>query len=414
MQPRRLLFLIDRIESSSYPVTETGYAMLYRAWTRAQKRGDELYVAYPDTPWTQAPNGSVHAFAQRVLGFCDSPYRFYQSQRERYRPGEHVGSAACHEVSETETLELDALDAVVWRQESGEPDRTRAFLRALSRVEQHTLVYQSPRLALDPRLGSKVLPGLVDTRFTPRTHHTASAATLSPREKARRAVSFVQTELGNPTTVIAKPLHGDNGVGIHVIGLDPRSGEKVARLDDLGAWVELIERYGDLVVQEYITSVRSPVGTSAEALSRIPRDRRDFGEIRFLLIDGELPRLPNGEICRVARRVPNDDSLIADSGISYPTSLSAAEAAFLTRLGALYRQWGIHFGGGDLIRTPDPERPFVFTDAAQSVCGHAVVTGALNGDPYLMVDRILDSIDHQIEVRGGELRALAQLSMQAG
>jgi hypothetical protein len=132
------------------------------------------------------------------------------------------------------------------------------------------------------------------------------------------------------------------------------------------------------------------------------------------LIDGELPRLPDGELCRVARRVPNDDSLIADSGVSYPTTLSAAEIAFLTRVGALYRQWGINFGGGDLIRTPDPARPFVFTDAAQSVCGHAVVTGALNGEPYLIVDRILDSIDVQIQIRTSEVRALAQLSKQAG
>jgi hypothetical protein len=412
MQPRRLLFLIDRIESSSYPVTETGYAMLYRAWSRAQQSGDEIYVAYPDTPWTQAPHGSVFAFAQRVQTFRESPYRFYQSQRERYRAGADVGSPACHEESETITLELDALDAVVWRQETGTPDRTRTFLRALHRVEQSTVVYQSPRLALDPRLGSKILPGLVDARFTPKTHHTAGA--LSTRDKARRAVRFVQDELGSPRTVIAKPLHGDNGVGIHVLGLDPRSGEKVARLDDLGAWVELIERYGDLVVQEYIASVRSPVGTGAQALAEVPHDRRDFGEIRFLLVDGELPRLPSGELCRFARRVPNDDSLIADSGISYATSLSGAESAFLTRVGALYRQWGINFGGGDLIRTPDPARPFVFTDAAQSVCGHAVVIGALNGDPYLIVDRILDSIDRQIQLRGGEFRALAELSMRAG
>jgi hypothetical protein len=303
---------------------------------------------------------------------------------------------------------------VFWRQVTGAPDRTRSFLRALQHVEQSTVVYQSPKLALDPRLGSKVLPGLVDARYTPKTHHTSGVATRSPRDKARRAVAFVQNELGSPITVIAKALHGGHGAGIHVLGLDPRSGEKIARLDDLGAWVELIERYGDLVVQEYVASVRSPVGTSPQALSQVPHDRRDFGEIHFLLIDGEIPRLPNGEACRVARRVPNDDSLIADSGISYPTSLSEAEIAFLTKLGVLYRQWGINFGGGDLIRTPDPARPFVFTDAAQSVCGHAVVTGALNGEPYMIVDRILDSIDRQIQLRRGEVRALAQLSMRVG
>jgi hypothetical protein len=95
--------------------------------------------------------------------------------------------------------------------------------------------------------------------------------------------------------------------------------------------------------------------------------------------------------------VPSATSLIADSGISYPTTLSPAEYGFLERLGPVYRRMGIYFGGGDLIRTADPARPFVFTDAARSVCGHAVVTGALNGDPYLIVDQILDSIDRHIE-----------------
>jgi hypothetical protein len=65
------------------------------------------------------------------------------------------------------------------------------------------------------------------------------------------------------------------------------------------AWRALLEQYGDLVVQEYIASVRSPAGMSADELAALPHDRR-------------------------------------------------------TRVGACYRAWGIHFGGGDLIRTPDP------------------------------------------------------------
>jgi hypothetical protein len=90
--------------------------------------------------------------------------------------------------------------------------------------------------------------------------------------------------------------------------------------------------------------------------------------------------------------------LVADSGISYATKLSSRELEFLAQLGPLYRSWGIYFGGGDLIRTPDPDRPFVFTDAARSVCGHAVVTGALNNEPYLIIDQILDSIDRHLRV----------------
>jgi hypothetical protein len=272
----------------------------------------------------------------------------------------------------------------------------------LARVERSIVVYQSPRLALDPSLSSKVIPTLIDPHYTAKTHHTV-AADRSIRDRAERAVAFVRCELGATATVIAKPLHGDNGIGVHVLGRDPRTGVDGPAVDDVEVWAGLIEQYGDLVVQEYIASVRGPVGEAIPDLADVPHDRRDFGEIRFILIDGEPPRLSNGEPIRIARRVPSSESLIADSGISHATSLSAAEVEFLRRVGARYREWGIFFGGGDLIRTPDPERPFVFTDAAQSVCGHAVVTGALNGEPYLVVDRVLDSLERQIRVRRGEL-----------
>jgi len=421
-QPKRILFFIDRIESSSYPVTETGYALTYRAFLRARETGGEVYVAYPDTHCTKPARGRgssrIRVLAHRVLSFSDSPYRFYQSQRAAYQPGEHVGSPACHEESAGALLQLDTVDAIVWRQESGTPESSRALLRALQRAESDTVVYQSPRLALDPRFGSKALPGMVDPRFTPRTHYTAppprAGGLVDICEKARRAVAFVRHDLARPATVIAKPLHGDNGFGITVLGRDPRTGSVSTPVDDLDTWEELIVRYGDLVVQEYIASVRAPEGLSAEQLAQVRHDRRDFGEIRFLLLDGEIPRMSNGEPFRVARRVPVEGSLIADSGISHATSLSDAEIQFLSRLGALYRQWGIWFGGGDLIRTPDPSRPFVFTDAAQSVCGHAVVTGALNGDPYLVVDRILDSVERQIALRRARLDLSRPVAARAG
>jgi len=63
MSPRahRLLFFIDPIESSSYPVTETGYALLYRAFLRARASGGEVYVAYPDATPTVSPRGAILA-----------------------------------------------------------------------------------------------------------------------------------------------------------------------------------------------------------------------------------------------------------------------------------------------------------------------------------------------------------------
>jgi len=393
---RKLLFCIDRIEHSSYPVTETGYGLLYRAWLRAQSDGTQIFVTYPGAAWHESEQGGLHIEAHQVLSFTDAPYTFYRCQRDDYRPGDDVGSRRCHSEADASLLHVNAIAGVVWRQETGEPGQMHAMLQALERVERDTVVYLSPRLALDPRFGSKIIPHSFDARLTPRTYHTNAAAELSVHDKAQRTAAFVRSTLGEPDTVIAKPLFGNNGVGIHVLGRDPVSGNQVSRTDDLDTWIELITRYGDLVVQEYIPSVRSPLGNSAEALSAVPRDRHDFGEVRFLLIDGEIPRAADGQPCLVARRVPSANSLIADSGISYASTLSHAEIAFLERLGPVYRRMGIYFGGGDLIRTPDPARPFVFTDAARSVCGHAVVTGALNGSPYLIIDQILDSLERHI------------------
>jgi len=395
--PQKLLFFIDRIEHSSYPVTETGYALVYRAWMRALSNCSEVYVAYPDSDWHESAAGELYVRAHRVLSFSAAPYAFYRSQRESYRADADVGSSRCHAELPAAALLVNALDAAIWRQETGDPARSMLLLRALSRVERDTTVYLSPALALEPRFGSKVLPRTFDERLTPRTWFT-EAADKSPEDKIAGAMRFVH-ELGRPETLIVKPLYGNNGVGIHVLGRDPRSGQSAHGPLDRRVWSELLARYGELVVQEYVPSVRAPGDISADGLSVVPVDRHDFGEVRFLLIDGELPRGVDGRPCVFARRVPVADSLVADSGISHPTTLSRAELAFLERLGPAYRRWGIYFGGGDVIRTPDPARPFVFTDAARSVCGHAVVTGALNGAPYLIVDQILDSLERHIARR---------------
>lgn len=390
----KLLFLIDRIEDSSYPVTETGYALVYRAWMRALSGSGQIYVAYPDSPWSLSSQGELIISAHRVASFAAAPYAFYRSQREGYSADRDLGSGRCHVELEARPLVANSCDAVVWRQESGAPETMRALLQALTRVERDTLVYLSPRLALDPGFASKVLPKRVDERLTPRTYWTTEAPDTLTKAEAARA--FVLDQLGAPETVVAKPLYGNNGVGIHVLGKHPITSAVQLRLEELDTYNQLLAQYGELVIQEYIPSLRSPIGQDPEVLANVPRDRVDFGEIRFLLIDGEVPRDQEGKPLAVARRVPSDASLVADSGISYATDLTARELEFLAQLGPLYRSWGIYFGGGDLIRTPDPERPFLFTDAARSVCGHAVVTGALNGEPYLIIDQILDSVDRHM------------------
>ena len=398
---RVLVFFLDPIENSSYPVTETGYALMHRAFIRSQWDGDQIFVVYPDATLHYAPratDGSTqpHVMAHQVEDFSTSPYDYYQSQRDHYDGCSDLGSARCHREAAPTMLCLADVDAIVFRQETGDPIQRNALLHALAQVEEQTVVYLSPSLALNPRLSSKTLPRLIDPQRTPRTFHSDRCAEAASNEsKAQAALHFIQNELGNPATVIAKPLMGDNGKGVCVLGQHPIAGQSAAPANHT-ILIEMLEEYGDLVVQEYVPSVRAPADLPQSQLATVPQERHDFGEIRFILIDGTLPRGKDGQDLLVARRVPTADSLVADSGISYATKLSRDERHFLQTVGRHYVKLGIYFGGGDLIRTPDPQRPFVFTDAARSVCGHAVVTGALNGDPYLIVDQVLDSLERRI------------------
>ena len=398
---RRVVFFIDPIELSSYPVTETGYALLYRAWLRAVQDGDSVFVVYPNTRLSYQktalmPEGTPVVLAHRIEKFDAEPYEHFLKQTSNYDAHAHVGSNRCHREAPASELYLDRVDVVVFRQEIDQGQR-EMLLRALLTVEHRVLVYLSPSLALDSRLSSKALPGRLAPRVVPKTFDTCSV--YNPDTKAAAAISFIETELAQPETVIVKPRNGDNGLGITVLGRCPLTSERLTE-DWLGEIEAAITRFGDIVVQEYVSSVRRPDDLRDTLLKDVPHERNDFGEIRFILIDGTIPRTRDGRRIAVARRVPTDNSLVADSGISYATRLSEAEEDFLAELGHEYLKLGIFFGGGDLIRTPDPHRPFLFTDAARSVCGHAVVTGALNGEPYLIVDQVLDSIErHTVRQR---------------
>ncbi len=400
--PKKRLLFIDPIEQSSYPVSETGYALMYRAWQRAQHDGAEVYAVYPDTRlWTRGatvtagPRVTVHA--HRIDRFWASPYHHFRCQRGAYTPGADVGSRGCHHEQPAEEVAVDEAEVVIFRQESGDEITRSRILRSLASVEDDVPIYLSPRLALDPALSSKVLPAKLAAHCVPRSMSTA--AVHGTEQKLDGALTFIREVLGAPDTVIAKPQRGDNGVGITALGRCPMTGSR-QRADIRAELRQLMGTFGDVIVQEYVPSVRAPAGVSD--LADVPLDRHDFGEIRFLLIDGTIPRDREGLPIKVARRVPASTSLIADSGISHPTTLSRAEVEFVMNLGRAYLRLGILFGGGDLIRTPDPERPYLFTDAARSVCGHAVVTGALNGDPYMIIDKILDSVDRHVARRAAE------------
>ena len=390
---RRTVFFIDPIEASSYPVTETGYALLYRAWVRAQEDGGTVYTVYPDTrveATTVRGRPTWTVDAHRVEHFSRSPYEHFRSQRDHYDAASDVGSERCHRESAAEPMPLTDADVIIFRQESGAFDDRARLLTTLQTVEDDVLVHLSPRLALDPAFGSKVLPAQIAPDRVPASFDTRGT-TEGIEGKIDAALRFVDRTLGAPDTFIAKPARGDNGVGITACGRSPIAGR--ADVEPRPALEGLLRAHGDLIVQAYVPSVRAPSDVDPR---HAPRDRRDFGEIRFLLIDGTIPRTRDGRRIDVARRVPTETSLVADSGISYPTSLSSEECDFLAHVGREYLRRGISFGGGDLIRTPDPDRPFFFTDAARSVCGHAVVTGALNGEPYLIVDQVLDSIERQV------------------
>ena len=393
---RKTLFFIDPIEASSYPVTETGYGMLYRAWARAEQDGGEVYAVYPNAELHSLSGRGSPGYAvdaHRIEYFAASPYEHFKSQRRSYDAGSDVGSQPCHRQSSARAIELTDADVIVFRQETGPVSMRRQMLKALAAIEDRVLVYLSPTLALDPRYSSKVLPAQIAPERVPLSFET-QAVKGDIAAKVEQAMRFVQGELRAPPTFIAKPIFGDNGIGITACGRSPIEGGR--DVDAHGAVTHLLQTHGDLIIQEYIPSIRAPADIAAGDLHQVSEDRRDFGEIRFLLIDGTIPRTRDGRRIQVARRVPTASSLVADSGISYGTTLSREECDFLAQVGREYLRRNIYFGGGDLIRTPHPNRPFVFTDAARSVCGHAVVTGALNGEPYLIVDQVLDSIERQL------------------
>ena len=325
--------------------------MVYRAWCRAREDGDSVYVVYPDTRLEVEIDGSLvrspTVTAHRIEAFDAVPYEHFRSQSDNYRAGADVGSQRCHRELPARTLRLDEVDAIVFRQETDAGQR-RQLLEALSLLEDRVLVYLSPKLALQARFGSKVLPAQIAPERVPQSFDTASCS--DEQDKVHDALAFIRKDLNCPATVIAKPRLGDNGVGITALGQCPV--DRTTRRDPESTLRDMIELYGDVVIQEYIPSVRAP--PELDALKQVSPNRHDFGEIRFILIDGTVPRTRDGRRIAVARRVPTSDSLVADSGISYPTRLSPAELAFLDHVGRYYLALGIFFGGGDLHSHPRP------------------------------------------------------------
>ncbi|MEM7677086.1 MAG: hypothetical protein AAF449_13875, partial [Myxococcota bacterium] len=364
--------------------------------------GGQVFAVYPNTTLriVDSDKSVFSVEAHLVENFWELPYVHFRSQRDEYNAEADIGSGRCHRESGPHEIPLNEADIVIFRQESGDFHQRQRLLQALAVVESEILVYLSPSLALNPKFGSKVLPATIAPDYVPRSHCTADTKG-SAELKLEQALSFVQSELGAPSTFIAKPLCGDNGLGITALGQSPLDRDQYAEPQD--GIRRLLRSYGDLVVQEYIPSIRAPHHTASDQLRHVDPNRHDFGEIRFLLIDGTIPRTREGGMIQVARRTPTADSLVADSGISVATKLSRKERTFLHNIGREYLRRGIYFGGGDLIRTPDDKRPFVFTDAARSVCGHAVVTGALNGEPYLIIDKVLNSVErHWVQRQAGE------------
>lgn len=384
MASRTLLVFIDPIQESSYPVTESGYALVHRLWMNVQHQGDSLFIAYPNAEISEA-NGEIRCEAHRLIDFSRNPYEFYRCQTSDFCPNRDVGSSACHKETPSISLPLHQVDAIIWRQETGSDHERKWKLSCLQNLPHQPLLFLDPKLLLDPNYSSKVLPNQLAPEYCPRSLQTDGY--VSPTEKIQAIHHFIHTELNEPETIMVKPLHGDNGIGIHVLGLDPRQQPPSTPLDTSATYqpllAHLLETHQDLVIQEYIPSIRKVPGLL----------EHQYGEVRFLLINGRIPTRPDGQPFRFARRTPAPHCLKADSGVSEATLLTEAELKFLDKLGDQYVQLGILYGGGDLIRTPDPKRPFLFTDAARAVCGHLVVTGALNQNPYLVIDQVLATFE---------------------
>ncbi|MBX2812578.1 MAG: hypothetical protein KTR25_12240 [Myxococcales bacterium] len=385
MSNRILLVFLDPIEACSYPVTESGYALLHRLWHRCGRTQDTIYVAYPHDHITMH-SGHLVIKARPLIDFSPSPYHYYQEQRSEYDSHRDLGSQACHVEGAPVDLLLSQVNAILWRQELGDPYLQREKLMAIASLRESTLLFLDPALLLSPEFSSKALPNLLAPQCVPVSFCTRTVDG-SIADKAEAALDFVQHRLGDPQTTILKPFSGDNGLGITFLGQDPRHvlDPPLKSFSKIRVITELLQQHQDIIVQEYIPSIRAPANGIATPTQ--------FGEVRFLLIDGQIPTRNDGKPLIFAHRSPTPNSLMADSGISQPTYLTSQEMLFLEDIGKSYRQMGIHFGGGDLIRTPDPERPFVFTDAARAVCGHLVVTGALNNQPYLIVDQVLDCFE---------------------
>ena len=388
----KIVLFLDPIECCSYPVTETGYGLLYRLWQRAKQA--EIWLVYPEsTIKKESHSNQLSVTAHRLLGFDAEPYRYYAEQKTTYDCNRDLGSCPCHrQTTGTQTISLNDSDIIVWRQEQAVQTQN---LEKLILLEDDVLLFHNPRLLLESQYSSKNIPRLINSAYCPVTYHTTDE--INQTQKIHSALAFIDQNLSQCETIVVKPIFGDNGHGITLLGYNPVTQEFIAREDYGDLLAKFFSKHGDFVVQEYISTVRLPKTYNSPA-DTTPNDL-GFGEVRFILINGQLPKNPDGTPIVFARRTPTPDSFVADSGISYPTYLTKQETLFLEEVGQYYKEHQIHFGGGDLIRTNDPKRPFVFTDAARAVCGHAIVTGGLNKAPYLIIDQVIDCLWNLWETR---------------
>ncbi len=384
----QVLFFIDAIEQARWPKTETGYGLLYTAWSMAQQSlGRNV-----STRIFMAQQGDCllghRVQCLMIRMFTQVPYDYFSDEN-------HIGSC-CHTVATSVVMDIRTFDVIVWRREkSMQGSGVHLMLEKLAQIEKKNpnIVFLNSPTSILTSKNSKEIPKDIGTMHYPLSFETVQIVG-SAMQKVDASLDFVKERLQQPKTFVVKPHQGDNGKGVTLFG-DYPVGARDFPVIDAKKYVEhllyMLDQYGNLIIQEYLPSLRFPQALKHLHPAEAAWKHQTYGEVRFLLLNGELLKDNKGQCLSIALRCPNDKSYLSDSGTSYRTNLTEQEQYFLEHyVGPYYKSNKILLGGGDLIRTADPVRPFLFTDAAQAICGHVVVTGALNGNPYLITQIIME------------------------
>jgi glutathione synthase len=203
----------------------------------------------------------------------------------------------------SEIAELSALDAVFIRKDPPFDPAYVHLTHQLDLVKRRTLVLNDPQGLRD---ANEKLFAFHFTQFMPDSLVTSSPA---------RILDFVR-EVGG--RAVLKPLDGAGGSGVVALSTEDKNTR---------ALVDLLTGEGRrlALVQQFLPDIRS-------------------GDKRVLMLEGR--------VLGAILRVPREDDIRANihvGGSVFPTTLTDAETAMVTEIGATLKAHGLWFVGLDLI-----------------------------------------------------------------